>query len=222
MRYKIEGTTMQTLLLEMDRGDEAFSESGCLLMMTAGIRMSTTSGGLGGMIARKLTGNSLFLNTFAAEQSAQQVMFATRMPGHILPFDMGSQNAIIVQQHAFLCGEHGVDYKIGFTLKLGRFMGGNGLIFNRIRGDGMAFVSIDGEVVERQLQAGESILVHPGHIAAFSDGMKYEAKVMKGIKNILFGNDGLYLIRLTGPGHVWMHGLSIHNLQEILLTSTTN
>ena len=217
MQYRIEGSTMQTLILELSRGDAAFSEAGCLLMMSAGIRMSTsTGGGVGGMLGRMLTGNSIFLNVFESTGSDEQVMFTTRMPGHILSLDMRTHRAVIVENHAFLCAEQGVEYRSGFTLKLGRFLGGNGMIFNRLSGDGMAFVSIDGETVDRELAGGESILVHPGHIAAFTDGVHYKAELMRGVRNLLFGSDGLYLIRLTGPGHVWMHSLSIHNLQEIL------
>lgn len=212
---------MQTLVLELSRSDVAFSETGSLLMMTADVKMSTTAGGgLGGMLGRMLTGNSLLLNLFEAERDGAQVMFTTRMPGHIIPLDMRLQGGVVVQQHAFLCAEQGVDYRTGFTLKLGRFLGGNGLLFNHLAGTGMAFVSIDGEVVERRLAAGESILVHPGHIAAFTDGVAYQAELMRGVRNLLFGGDGLYLIRLTGPGHVWMHSLSIHNLQEILMESS--
>lgn len=216
--YQIEGTTMQTLVLNLNHGDQVYSETGSLLMMSSGVKMTTKGGGLGSMLARGLSGNSLFLNFFEAQNHSQQVMFATRMPGHILAFDMSQSYEIIVQRHAFLCAEQSVQYNTAFTLKLGRFLGGNGLIFNQVRGGGMAFVSIDGEVVERQLQAGESILVHPGHIAAFRGSIQYDVELMKGVRNFLFGGDGLYLIRLTGPGHVWLHGVSIHNLREIIGT----
>lgn len=217
MEYRIDGTTMQTLTVLLNRADTVFSETGCLLMMSGGVRMSTSGGGFGGMLARKFSGNSLFLNFFEAEGHGEEVMFATRMPGHILPFDMRpAMGEIFVQRHAFLCAEDTVEYKAGFTLRLGRFMGGNGLLFNIVRGDGMAFVSIDGEVVERVLQPGESILVHPGHIAAFTSTVSYDVELMRGIKNMLFGGDGMYMVRLTGPGRVWMHGVSIHNLQEML------
>lgn len=216
MEYRIEGTTMQTLVLNLDRGDEVYSETGSLLMMTDGVRMTTSGGGLGRMLGRGLSGNSMFLNIFQAQANQEQVMFATRMPGHIVAFDMQQAYEVTVQRHAFLCAEHSVEYKNGFTLRMGRFLGGNGLVFNTLRGSGMAFVSIDGEVVERQLQGGESILVHPGHIAAFRGSISYDVELMKGVKNMLFGGDGLYMVRLTGPGHVWLHGVSIHNLQEVL------
>jgi uncharacterized protein (TIGR00266 family) len=218
MEYQIEGTTMQTLILHLNRGDQVYSETGSLLMMSSGVRMTTKGGGLGSMLARGLTGNSLFLNVFEAQSDDEQVMFTTRMPGHIVPFDMEQAYEIVVQRHAFLCAEQTVEYKTAFTLNLGRLLGGNGLMFNYLRGTGMAFVSIDGEVVERQLRAGESILVHPGHIAAFRGSIQYDVELMKGVKNMLFGGDGLYLIRLTGPGHVWLHGVSIHNLRESIVT----
>ena len=217
MRYTISGSTMQTLVIELGAGDSVFSETGSLLLMSDGVTMKTSGGGLGGAIARRLSGNSLFLNFFEGRGSGEEVMFTTRMPGHIVPLDMRDHDDIVVQRHAFLCAESTVDYATAFTLRLGRFLGGNGLLFNRVRGNGMAFVSIDGEVVERTLDRGESILVHPGHVACFSASVDYRTELMKGVRNVLFGGDGLYLIRLTGPGHVWMHSLSVHNLQEVLL-----
>ncbi len=207
---------MQTLVLQLRRGEQLYSETGNLLMMSDAIRMTTTGGGFGQMLARGLTGNSLFLNVFEAEEDGAEVMFATRMPGHIVPFDMRQAYEVVVQRHAFLCAERSVSYNAGFTLKLGRFLGGNGLMFNTIRGDGMAFISVDGEVVHRTLRGGESILVHPGHIAAFRGSIEYEVELLKGVRNLLFGGDGLYLIRLTGPGQVWLHGVSIHNLRDAL------
>ncbi len=218
MNYQIAGSTMQTLIVNLDAHDQVYTEKGTLLMMSSAVKLTTSGGGggLGGMLARGLSGNSMFLNYYEATDQHQRVMFATRVPGHIVPFAMQEQGSIIVQQHALLCAEKGTEYKTAFTLKLGRFLGGNGLIFNQITGHGMAFVSVDGEVVEQELRAGETILVHPGHIAAYHGSITYEVQLMKGIANMLFGGDGLYLVRLTGPGHVWMHGFNIHNLQEVL------
>ncbi|WP_273366748.1 AIM24 family protein [Alicyclobacillus herbarius] len=142
MDYRIEGSTMQTLVISLRRGEAVYSETGCLLMMTDGIRMSTKGGGLGQMLARGLSGNSLFLNVFEAMDDDEEVMFTTRLPGHILALDMRQMYEVVLQRHAFLCAEDGVDYQTAFTLKTGRLMGGNGLVFNTVRGEGMAFVSI--------------------------------------------------------------------------------
>jgi uncharacterized protein (TIGR00266 family) len=217
LEYQIEGSTMQTLIITLQPGETIFSETGSLLMMTPHVEMSTkATGGLGGMLKRAITGNSLLLNHFHAKRGQEEVMFTTRMPGHIVPFQLNETGEIVVEKHAFLCAEESVEYGAALTLKLGRFMGGNGLFFNYLRGQGKAFISVDGEVVQRELKTGETILVHPGHIAAFTKSIGYEATLMKGVSNFLFGGDGLYMIRLTGPGKVWLHSLTAHNLAIIL------
>lgn len=217
MDYKIEGSTMQTLVTTLNPGDTIYSETGCLLSMSSGVHMFTkATGGVGGMFKRAITGNSMTLNYFQSKEGEAEVMFTTRLPGHIVPFQLEQTGEIIVEKHAFLCAEESVEYGTSLTLKLGRFMGGNGLLFNHLRGQGKAFVSVDGEVIKRELKAGESLFVHPGHIAAFTGSINYEATMMKGVSNFLFGGDGLYMIRLSGPGQVWLHSLTAHNLAVIL------
>ncbi|MCL6442362.1 MAG: TIGR00266 family protein [Alicyclobacillus sp.] len=222
MDYEISGNTMQTLIIRLEPDEAVFSETGSLLLMSGGVEMTTSSGGLMGALARRFTGNSLFLNFFEAKHEPGEVMFTTRMPGHIVPLDMKWHGDVIVQRHAFLCAETSVQYTTGMTLKLGRFLGGNGLLFNRIRGEGTAFVSIDGEVVQQTLRAGEKVLVHPGHLACFTATVKYRTQVVRGVRNILFGGEGLYLVELSGPGTIWLHSLSIHNLHEILLQTASD
>lgn len=217
MEYQIHGSTMQTLEITLNRGESVFSETGCLLAMSPQIEMRTQSpGGLGGMFKRAFSGNSMLLNLFHAHHDNESVMFTTRMPGHIVPLQLDRVGRVIVQRHAFLCAESGIDYGTQTTFQLGRYLGGNGLIFNYLEGNGMAFVSVDGEVIERQLVPRESLLVHPGHIAAFSGTVGYDLERMQGVTNFFFSGDGYYLVRLSGPGRVWMHSLTIYNLAHIV------
>lgn len=217
MDYQIHGTTMQTLELHLSPGESVFSETGCLMSMTPGMQMETRSpGGLGGMFRRAFSGNSLMLNVFHATHSTESVSFTTRMPGHVVPFSLKDSGRVLIQRHSFLAAEENVEFGIETTLNIGRFLGGNGLVFTYMDGEGMGFVSIDGEIVHQTLAPGESLLVHPGHIAAFSATMNYRVQRMAGVTNALFGGDGLYLVSLTGPGDIWLHSVTIHNLVHIL------
>lgn len=217
MEYTIHGTTMQTLEIALAPGECVFSETGCMMAMTPGMSMETRApGGIGGMLKRAFSGNSLMLNYFRCSHDSESVWFTTRMPGHIVPIPLRQYGRILVQRHAFLSAEDSVEFGIEATLNIGRLFGGNGLILTYLDGDGTGFISIDGEIVQRDLDRGESLLIHPGHIAAFSANMDYRVQRMHGVSNALFGGDGLYLVRLTGPGRVWMHSVTIHNLVHVL------
>lgn len=217
MEYQIHGTTMQTLELHLHPGESAFSETGCLMSMTPGMAMETRApGGIGGMLRRAFSGNSLMLNFFHASHATESVSFTTRMPGHVVPLVLHESGRVLVQRHAFLAAEESVEFGIETTLNIGRFLGGNGLVLTFMDGNGTGFISIDGEIIHRTLDPGESILVHPGHIAAFSAQMNYRVQRMSGVTNALFGGDGLYLVCLTGPGDIWLHSVTIHNLVHIL------
>ena len=217
MEYRIHGTTMQTLEVRLEPGESVFSEAGCLLAMTPGTYMETRApGGLAGMFRRALSGNSVFLTYYRAARGESVVQFTTRIPGHILALPLRQYGRVIAERHSFLCAESTVDYGVEVTLNIGRFLGGNGLALTHLAGDGMAFLSIDGEIVERDLARGESLLVHPGHIAAFTDGIDYRVQLMQGVANMLFSGDGLFLVELTGPGRVWLHSVTVHNLVHII------
>ncbi|WAH38715.1 TIGR00266 family protein [Alicyclobacillus dauci] len=217
MEYRIHGSTMQTLEVIIAPGECVFSETGCLISMTPGTNMETHApGGLGGMLRRAFSGNSIMLNYFRATHDTETVQFTTRMPGHILALPLHNYGRIITQRHAFLCAQESVEFGVEATLNVGRLLGGNGLVFTYLDGDGTGFISIDGEVIHHDLERGESLLVHPGHIAAFSATMDYKVQRMAGVQNMLFGGDGLYLVRLTGPGRLWLHSLTIHNLAHVL------
>lgn len=217
MDYQIKGSTMQSLMIQLDRGESIYSEAGSLLSMSPTIELETNfSGGLGGVFKRAITGNSAVLNHFRAAHGQGHVGFSTRMPGHIVPLQLENYSSIHVQRHSFLCAEESVSLDIVGNMGLTGFFGGNGLIYNKLKGDGLAFISVDGEVNEVFLEPNETMLVHPGHLAAYDSRVKFEVQRLKGFKNMFLGGDGVFLAQLTGAGRVWLHSLSLHALAEVL------
>lgn len=218
MDYQIIGSTMQSIQLQLEKGESIYSEAGSLLSMSPTIELETNfTGGFGGVFKRVITGNSAVLNHFKAAHGNGHVSFSTRMPGHIVPLQMDRYQSVHVQRHSFLCAEESVSLNVVGNMGLTGFFGGNGLIYNKLEGNGLAFISVDGEVNEMYLQAGETILVHPGHLAAFDSRVSFELQRLKGFKNMFLGGDGMFLVKLTGAGTVWLHTLSLHGLAEVLM-----
>ncbi len=218
MQYKIVGETMQTLYIELTEGSKGiYSESGCLLYMTPNIRLQTSgTGGIGGMFKRLITGNSVFLNHFHLQSGNEgKVAFTTRFPGHIIPFQLSGRD-IYVQRHSFLCAEERVGLEPQMALNGVGLFGGNGLVYNKLSGYGTAFISVDGETVTEELRANESLLIHPGHLAAYEAGVRVELQRQIGFKNMFLSGDGIFLLKVTGPGKVLLHSLSVHSLAEII------
>lgn len=217
MKYEIIGSTMQSLKIDLEDGESIYSEAGSLLSMSPTIELETNfTGGFGGVFKRAITGNTAVLNHFKAEKGAGHVSFSTRMPGHIVPLQVDRYPSVHVQRHSFLCAEESVSLNVVGNMGLTGFFGGNGLIYNKLEGNGLGFISVDGEVTEVDLAHGETILVHPGHLAAFDSSVTFEVQRLKGFKNMFLGGDGLFLAKLTGAGTVWLHTLSLHSLAEVL------
>jgi uncharacterized protein (TIGR00266 family) len=223
MEFQIHGSTMQSLQLQLEKGESIYSEAGSLLSMSPTIELETNfTGGIGGVFKRVITGNSAILNHFKAVHGDGHVSFSTRMPGHIVPLQMDHYPSVHVQRHSFLCAEESVSLNVVGNLGLTGFFGGNGLIYNKLDGNGLAFISVDGEVNEIYLKSGETILVHPGHLAAYDSRVSFEVQRLKGFKNMFLGGDGIFLVKLTGPGTIWLHTLSLHGLVEVLKPSLTS
>ncbi|WEG12587.1 TIGR00266 family protein [Pullulanibacillus sp. KACC 23026] len=217
MDYHIKGSTMQSLQIHLEDGESIYSEAGSLLSMSPTIELNTNfTGGVGGVFKRVISGNTAVLNHFKAVKGDGHVSFTTRMPGHIVSLKMDDYRSIHVQRHSFLCAEETVALDVVGNMGLTGFFGGNGLIYNKLEGSGLAFISVDGEVEELDLNEGETLLVHPGHLAAYESRVSFEVQSMKGFKNMFLGGDGLFLVKLTGSGKVWLHTLSLHGLAEVI------
>ena len=205
MRYQVIGDTMPAVEVVFDRpGETMYTQSGGMAWMSEGISMdSNMRGGLGKSIGRMFSGESLFMATYRAERPGAMIAFASTVAGEVLPVDIGACGGMICQKGAFLCAEETVNLSVALTKKLSAgFFGGEGFILQDISGSGMVFLEIDGNKVEKQLAPGEVIKVDTGNVVAFEKSIKYEVETVKGIKNIFFGGEGLFLTKLTGPGRV--------------------
>ena len=205
MRYRVLGDTMPAVEVVFDApGETMYTQSGGMAWMSEGISMnSNMKGGLGKSIGRMFSGESLFMATYRAERPGAMIAFASTVAGEVLPVDIGACGGMICQKGAFLCAEETVNLSVALTKKLSAgFFGGEGFILQDISGSGMVFLEIDGNKVEKQLAPGEVIKVDTGNVVAFEKSIKYEVETVKGIKNIFFGGEGLFLTKLTGPGRV--------------------
>jgi uncharacterized protein (TIGR00266 family) len=220
MEYKIIGSTLQTVILELDPGETIYSESGGMAWMSGNIQMKTTTrgGGIGDMFKRALSGESFFLVEFTAESQKGVVAFAADFPGKILAVSLAQGQELICQKQAFLCAEKTVKLDIHFQRRLGAgLFGGEGFILQKLTGPGVAFVSLDGEIVEYTLSPGEVLKVDTGHVGMYEPSVSFDIEVVPGFRNILFGGEGLFLATLRGPGRVWLQTMPTQNLAKAIL-----
>ena len=219
MHYEIKGSTMQTLDIALDAGESVFTESGGMAWMKGDIDMATnTRGGLLKGLARSLAGESLFLTSYACKSGRAMITFTPESPGSIMPVELRSGESRICQKDAFMVAQESITLEMHFRKKLGTgLFGGEGFILQKLTGPGIAWVEIAGEVREYTLQAGEKMQVDPGHIAMYEPSINYDIQRVKGVKNMLFGGEGLFLATVTGPGTVWLQSLPLSNLASKLL-----
>ncbi|WP_420238595.1 TIGR00266 family protein [Telmatobacter bradus] len=226
MQTRILGTTMPVLEVELEPNESVFSESGELSWMTGSIQMATHTqmgggGGIFGALKRMAGGGSLFMTEYRAWQTSGVVAFATKVPGHIVPVELDGGNDYLVHRHGFLCATPQVALSVGFQQSLGAgIFGGDGFLLQRVGGHGTAWLELSGELVRRDLQPGEVLRVHPGHVGAFHTSVSFQITMVPGIKNVIFGGDGIFLAELVGPGSVWLQTLPIsrlaHKISEYL------
>ncbi|MFG6383201.1 MAG: TIGR00266 family protein [Lachnospiraceae bacterium] len=205
MQYRVLGETMPAVEVIFDKvGETMYTQSGGMAWMSEGISMdSNMRGGFGKSIGRMFSGESLFMATYKAQRAGSMIAFASTVAGEILPVNVGASGGMICQKGSFLCAEESVTLSVAFTKKLSAgFFGGEGFILQDISGSGMVFLEIDGNKVEKILAPGEVIKVDTGNVVAFEKSVKYEVETVKGLKNIFFGGEGLFLTKLTGPGKV--------------------
>ena len=205
MKYQVIGDTMPAVEVTFDQpGESMYTQSGGMSWMSEGVSMdSNMRGGLGKSLGRMFSGESIFMATYRAERPGASIAFASTVAGEVLPVDIGASGGLIAQKGAFLCAEQSVELSVAFTKKLSAgFFGGEGFILQDIHGTGMAFLEIDGNKVEKVLAPGEVLKVDTGNVVAFEKTVHYEIETVKGLKNIFFGGEGLFLTKLTGPGRV--------------------
>lgn len=216
MRYAITGTVLQCLEIQLDQGESMYTESGGMAWMSDGIDMDTsTKGGLMAGLGRALAGESLFMTTYTSRIPNALIVFTPEAPGKVVPLQLAPNQVIIAQKDAFMCAQESVKLEMHFRKKLGAgLFGGEGFILQKLTGPGMAFLEIPGEVKEYQLAQGQTLKIDPGHIAAFEPTVNYDITMVKGLKNVFFAGEGLFLAQLTGPGKVWLQTMPISNLAQ--------
>lgn len=231
--YKIFGEELQYVEIELDPQETVIGEPGGFMMMDADIQMNTifgdgspasNNGGLLGMLMsagkRLLVGENLFMTAFTNQgQGKKRVSFAAPYTGKIIALDLAAYNGkIIAQKDAFLCAAKGVSVGIEFQRRLGTgIFGGEGFIMQKLEGDGMAFVHAGGYVTERSLQPGEVLKIDTGCVVAYTAGIDFDIEFIKGIRNFMFGGEGLFFASLRGPGKVWIQSLPISRLAGRLM-----
>lgn len=214
MKYKIFGTTLQTVNIELKKGENVYSESGNMAWMSENIKMETsTRGGLLQGIKRNLAGESYFLNTFTCVNGTGVITFNSEFPGKVIPVEFSKGKELICQKDAFMVAQDGVKLEMYFRKRLGvGFFGGEGFILQKLSGKGMAFIEMGGEVTQTTLKKGQFLLVDTGHLAMYEPSVDFDIQLVRGGANMLFGGEGLFLARLTGPGKVWLQSLPVSKL----------
>ena len=214
MQTEVTGDFLPVVTCKLNKGESVFTETGGMSWMSQGIMMKTdTKGGIMKGLGRALAGESIFMNTYEAEQDGAEITFASGFPGQILEFDLKEGETIIAQKKSFLCAESSVQMAMHFRKKLGAgFFGGEGFIMQKITGPGKVFLEIDGNVTRKELAPGEVLKVDNGYVAAMTKEVDLDIETVKGVKNIIFGGEGLFLTTLKGPGVVWLQSMPIEKL----------
>ena len=206
MQYEIKGGNLPVVVCSLESGEQMITESGGMSWMSVNMKMETTSnGGVGAALGRMFSGEALFQNIYTAEGGPGKIAFASKFPGSIMPVQISQGNELIVHKSGFLASEIGFILSIHFNQKVGAgLFGGEGFILQKLSGTGVAFVEIDGSVEIYKLQAGQQIIVDTGHLAAMSASCQIDVKAVGGIKNTVFGGEGIFNTVITGPGKVYL------------------
>ncbi len=218
MRYEILGETLPVVVCQLEGGEKMITEGGGMSWMSPNMLMeTTTNGGLGKAFGRMFSGEKMFQNVYTAQGGNGMIAFASSFPGSIKAYEISPGQEMVFQKSAFLAGEAGVELSVFFNKKFSSgLFGGEGFIMQKISGHGTVFAEFDGHVVEYELQPGQQIVVDTGHLAAMTATCQMEIKSVPGVKNMLFGGEGLFNTVISGPGKVWLQTMPISNVAGIL------
>lgn len=218
MRYKVVGTPLPVLTCYLEPNETIITQSGAMSWMTPNMHMdATTNGGVSKAIGRMFTGEAFAQVRYTATKTEGMISMASSFPGSIVPFEISSDNEIVVQKHGFLAAEHGVVLSVFFQKRFGGgLFGGEGFIMQRLSGKGLAFVEIDGHVIKYTLEPNQSMIVDTGYLAAMSATCTIDVQSVGSIKNALFGGEGLFNTVVTGPGEIYLQTVPINKLADSL------
>ncbi len=218
IKYEIEGGNLPVLICYPEPGEVLCTESGSMSWMSPNMQMNTNSGGgLKKAFGRMFAGESIFMNEYTPQGGTGMIAFASSFPGSVIPYRVTPGNPVIVQKRGFLAMEKGLDLSVHFQRRFGAgFFGGEGFIMQKISGDGMVFIEIDGHCKEYTLAPGESIVVDTGYLAAMTGGCTMDVRTVKGAKNMFFGGEGFFNTVITGPGTVYLQSMPIYHTAQAL------
>jgi uncharacterized protein (TIGR00266 family) len=218
MRYEIHGEPLPVVTCYVNPGETLITESGSMSWMTPNMKMETsTNGGIGKALGRMFSGDSIFQNKYTANGGEGMIAFASSFPGSIRAFNITPGNSMIVQKSAFLASESGITLSLHFQKKLGAgFFGGEGFIMQKLSGTGTAFIEIDGSAMEYDLQAGQSMVIDTGYLAAMAESCTMDIQTVPGVKNMLFGGEGVFNTVVTGPGKIILQTMPVSNVAATL------
>ena len=219
MKYEIKGNELPVVICYLEGGESMITERGSMSWMSPNMKMETTSnGGIGKALGRMFAGEALFQNRYTATGGNGMIAFASSFPGQIRPWEIGPGREVIVQKSGFLAAEESVELSVFFQKKLGAgLFGGEGFIMQRLSGRGTAFLEFDGHVVEYNLQPGQQIVIDTGYLAAMDATCNMEIKSVPGLKNMVFGGEGLFNTVITGPGRVWLQTMPLSGVAAEIL-----
>lgn len=217
MKYEIKGGVFPVVVCELNDGEKMITESGSMVWMTPNMKMETQGGGIGKILSKAFSGENMFQNIYTAVGDGM-ITFGSSFPGKILTLNITPGQEMILQKHAFLAAEAGVELSIHFNKKISTgLFGGEGFIMQRLSGNGTAFAEIDGELMEYELKSGQQLVVDTGYVAGFSSSVNMEIQQVAGLKNKLLGGEGFFNTVLTGPGKVWLQTMPIRGVAHAIL-----
>ncbi len=218
MQYEIKGNPFGVAVCTLASGESMKTESGSMVWMSSNMQMSTNAGGgVGKAFGRLFSGEKMFQNVYTAQGGTGSIAFGASFPGEVRAIEITPSHPIVVQKTGFLAAEMGVELSVHFNHRAsGGFFGGEGFIMQKLSGNGIAFVELDGSIVEYELGAGEQMVVDTGNLAMCDATVEIEAKTIKGVKNVLFGGEGLFNTVVTGPGRIWLQTMPISSFAQAL------
>ena len=225
MEYQVKGTPFPALICKLNAGESIDCQKGAMSWMTPNMQMQTSAGGgIGKLLSRAVSGESIFKNKYTAQGGAGEIAFASTVPGNIIPIEISASRQIVAQKSSYLASTPGVTMEIFFQKKIGAgFFGGEGFIMQKFSGEGTVFVELDGSVIEYTLDTGESMLLDTGYLAMMDATCSIDIQSTGGVGNALFGGEGLFNTKVTGPGRIWIQTLPINALagaiQPYIVTS---
>jgi uncharacterized protein (TIGR00266 family) len=218
MQYEVKGNPFPVVICNVNPGETLVCQKGAMTWMSSNMQMVTnTGGGINKIFTKALTGERIFQNEYTAQGGVGEIAFGSSLPGDILCIPISASRNIVAQKSAFLASEKGVNMEVFFQKKIGTgFFGGEGFIMQKFTGNGMLFIEIDGSVIEYDLRAGETMLVDTGYLCAMDSTVSMDVEMVKGVGNALFGGEGLFNTKITGPGHVWLQTMPLPQFANAL------